>query len=98
MVMSAMINLFADKIGLAPTGIGISFEPITSFFPEMGPNAHLLFRKIRRVFDPQGLCAPGRQIFTKEEYEHFPDPMLAGINKMRQLHGMTPVEKNKYNI
>ncbi|MBW1853411.1 MAG: FAD-binding oxidoreductase [Deltaproteobacteria bacterium] len=37
MVMSAMINLFADKIGLAPTGIGISFEPITSFFPEMGP-------------------------------------------------------------
>ncbi len=95
MVMSAMINLFADKIGLAPTGIGISFEPITSFFPEMGPNAYLLFRKIRGVFDPQGLCAPGRQIFTKEEYERFPDEILAGINKMRQLHGMPPVEKKK---
>ena len=93
MVLAATINLFADKIGLAPTGIGISFEPLTSFFPEMGPNAYLLFRKIRTVFDPQGLCAPGRQIFTKEEYGNFPDAILTAINKMRQLYGMTPVVK-----
>jgi hypothetical protein len=95
MVLAATINLFADKIGLAPTGIGISFEPLTSFFPEMGPNAYLLFRKIRPVFDPQGLCAPGRQIFTKEEYNNFPDAILTAINKMRSLHGMTPVEKEE---
>ena len=93
MVLAATINLFADKIGLAPTGIGISFEPLTSFFPEMGPNAYLFFRKIRKVFDEKGLCAPGRQIFTKEEYDQFPDAILAGVNKMRQFYGMPAVEK-----
>ena len=92
-VLYATVNLFAEKIGLSPTGLGVSFEPITSFFPEMGPNAYLFYRKMRKVFDPKGLCAPGRQVFTKEEYEHFPDANLAAINKMRQLHGMPSVEK-----
>jgi hypothetical protein len=45
------------------------------------------------VFDPQGLCAPGRQVFTENEYEKFPDAVLAAINKLRQLHGMQPVVK-----
>jgi len=93
MIMSGTVNLFAEKIGLAPTGIGVSFEPLTSFFPELGPNAYLFFRKMRKVFDPQGLCAPGRQIFSQEEYEKFPDAILAALNKLRQLHGMPPVSK-----
>jgi uncharacterized protein YkwD len=45
------------------------------------------------VFDPQGLCAPGRQVFSREEYENFPDAVLAALNKLRQMHGMPPVEK-----
>jgi hypothetical protein len=93
MILSGTVNLFAQKIGLAPTGIGGSFEPLTSFFPEQGPNAYLLFRKLRKVFDPQGLCAPGRQVFTREEYRNFPDAVLTAINKLRQLHGMQPVAK-----
>ena len=93
MIFCATVNLLGEKIGLAPAGLGISFEPFTSFFPEVGPNAYLLFRKVRRIFDPKGLCAPGRQVFTKEEYDYFPDAILAGVNKMRQLHGMPPVEK-----
>ncbi len=93
MIMSGTVNLFAEKIGLAPTGIGVSFEPFTSFFPELGPNAYLFFRKLRKVFDPQGLCAPGRQVFTREEYEKFPDAVLAVLNQLRQMHGMQPVSK-----
>ena len=59
----------------------------------MGPNAYIFFRKIRNVFDAKGLCAPGRQVFTQEEYDRFPDAVLAGINKMRQMYGMPAVEK-----
>ena len=61
--------------------------------PEVGPNAHLMFRKIRDMFDPNGLCAPGRQIFSKEEYDGFPEQALAGLNKIRQMHGLDPVER-----
>jgi uncharacterized protein YkwD len=93
MILSGTVNLFAEKLGLAPTGIGASFEPFTSFFPEQGPDAYRLFRKLRKVFDPQGLCAPGRQVFSREEYENFPDAVLAALNKLRQMHGMPPVEK-----
>ena len=93
MILSGTVNLFAEKLGLAPTGIGASFEPFTSFFPEQGPDAYRLFRKLRKVFDPQGLCAPGRQVFSREEYDNFPDAVLAALNKLRQMHGMPPVEK-----
>jgi hypothetical protein len=93
MILSGTVNLFARKIGLAPTGIGVSFEPLTSFFPEQGPHAHRFFRTLRTVFDAQGLCAPGRQVFTREEYGKFPDAVLAALNKLRQLHGMPPVSK-----
>lgn len=93
LVACGMVNQIADKFGPGANGIGVSIEPITSFMPEVGPNAHLLFRKIRAIFDPNGICAPGRQIFSKEEYDHFPDEALAGLNKLRQMHGMAPVEK-----
>jgi len=74
-------------------GFGGPVEPLISFFPEMGPNIHLLLRKLRKVFDPNGVCSPGRQVFTEEECRAFPDEKVAGINKMRQLLGMNPVEK-----
>jgi hypothetical protein len=61
--------------------------------PEVGPNSHLLFRKIREVFDPNGICASGRQIFTKAEYDAFPEQALAGFNKLRQMHGLKPIER-----
>ena len=92
-VACATVNLFAEDVGTAPTGVGISLEPFTSCFPEIGPDAFLFFRKMRTIFDPKGLCAPGRQVFTEEEFKNFPDQALAGLNKMRQLHGMEPVVK-----
>ena len=67
-----MVNVIADKYGAGANGLGVSIEPITSFFPEVGPNAHHLFRKIQRVFDPNDIYIPGRQIFNKAEYDAFP--------------------------
>ena len=93
LVVCGIINTIADKYGPGANGLGVSIEPVTSFMPEVGPNAHMLFRKIRDIFDPNGICAPGRQIFSKEEYDKFPDEAIAGLNKMRQMHGLEPVEK-----
>ncbi len=45
------------------------------------------------MFDPNGLCAPGRQIFSKEEYDGFPEQALAGLNKLRGMHGKDPIER-----
>jgi hypothetical protein len=78
-----------------PVGLGFTVEPFTSFFPELGPNAYLLFRKLRKLFDPNNVCSPGRQVFTQEEFEAFPDQLAQGINKLRQLFGSRPVEKFK---
>jgi hypothetical protein len=71
--------------------LGLSVEPLTSFYPEQGPNVHLLFRKLRRFLDPNGVSSPARQIFTEEELKAFPQEMAAGINKLRQLFGADPI-------
>ncbi len=93
LVACGIVNTIADKFGPGANGLGVSIEPITSFMPEVGPNAHMLFRGIRDMFDPNGLCAPGRQIFTKEEYEAFPEEAAAGLNKLRQMHGLDPIQR-----
>lgn len=95
LVICGIINTIADRYGPGANGLGVSIEPVTSFMPEVGPNAYLLFRKIRDIFDPNGICAPGRQVFSKEEYDKFPEEVLAGLNKMRQMHGLAPVQKTK---
>ncbi len=92
-VACGMVNTIADKYGPGANGLGVSIEPVTSFMPEVGPNAYLLFRKIRNVFDPKGICAAGRQVFTKAEYDAFPEQALAGFNKLRQMHGLQPIER-----
>jgi hypothetical protein len=93
LVACGIVNTIADRYGPGANGLGVSIEPITSFMPEVGPKAHLLFRKFRAILDPNGICAPGRQVFSKEEYENFPAPALAGLNKLRQMHGLAPAEK-----
>lgn len=93
LVACGIVNTIADRYGPGANGLGVSIEPITSFMPEVGPNAHLLFRGIREMFDPNGLCAPGRQVFTKEEYDAFPEEAAAGLNKLRQMHGLDPIHR-----
>jgi len=95
LVLSGVVNVIADKFGAGANGLGVSIEPITSFFPEVGPNAHHLFRKIQQVFDPNNIYIPGRQTFNKAEYDAFPQPVVDALNKMRALHGMKPVEKEQ---
>ena len=82
---------FAQKIGPGVTGFGAVFEPLTSFFPEMGPNIHLLLRKFRKVLDPNGVCAPGRTVFTEEELKQLPPALVEALNGLRKLNGMEPV-------
>jgi len=92
-VVCGIINTIADGYGPGANGLGVSIEPVTSFMPEVGPNAYMLFRGIRDMFDPNGLCAPGRQIFSKDEYDAFPDEALTGLNKLRGMHGAKPIER-----
>ncbi|MCX8043652.1 MAG: FAD-binding oxidoreductase [Desulfobacterota bacterium] len=69
----------------------LNVEPLTTMFPEVGPNAHLLMRKLREVFDPNSVCAPGRQVFTEEEWRQFPEDIKAAVNKMRAMHNLPAV-------
>ena len=90
--MYSAIRIAAER-KCAPFGFGGPIEPLTSFFPEQGPNVHLLLRKLRRVFDPHDLSSPGRQVFTEQEYQDFPEAKLAGINAMRAQFGMKKIIK-----
>lgn len=70
----------------------LNAEPFTTMFPEAGPNAHLFMRKIRKVFDPNSVASPGRQVFTEEEWQQFPQEIKTAVNKMRQMQGLSAVE------
>jgi hypothetical protein len=70
----------------------LNVEPFTTMFPEAGPDSHLLMRKIRSVFDPNSVAAPGRQVFTEEEWQKFPIEVKNVVNKMREMNEMPPVE------
>lgn len=92
LMMYSIAMSMRDKIGPGVTGFGASLEPLTSFFPEMGPNLHLLLRKFRKVLDPNSVCAPGRYVFTEEELKNLPKPVVDAINGMRKMNGMEPVK------
>ena len=92
LMMFSIGKSMADKIGPGVTGFGASLEPLTSFFPEMGPNVHLLLRKFRKVLDPNNVCAPGRYVFTEEELKNVPQPLVDAINGLRQMNGMEPIK------
>ena len=81
-----------DRINPYPI-IGVPAEPFTSFFPEVGPNINLLLRKIRRVFDPNDVAVPGRQVFTEEEFRQFPDDKAEQINSIRVMNRLEPIKK-----
>jgi hypothetical protein len=70
----------------------LSVEPFTTMFPEVGPNQQLLFRKIRKVFDPKSVDAPGRQVYTEEEWKNAPEDLKQLVNKMRQMVGLESVQ------
>ena len=76
-----------------PTGMGVLIEPLTSSFPEQGPNAHLFFRKIRKIFDPNSIYAPGRQVYTEEEFQALPQEIFDFINGMRTRYGLAPLKR-----
>lgn len=69
----------------------VNVEPFTTMFPEAGPNAHLLMRKLRQVFDPNSVASPGRQVFTEQEWQQFPAEIKDAVNAMRELNGMPAV-------
>ena len=87
-----MTRLIKEKVGNTLMALS-TVEPLVSFYPEVGPNAQLFFRKIRRVFDPNGLCAPGRQVYTEEEMRTLPDEVYQAVNSMRESLDMRPIKK-----
>ena len=91
LTFSSNVDFVSQK--MHPPIQGILLEPLVSAYPECGPNAYLLFRKFRKVFDPAGVCAPGRQVYTEEEFNSLPDQTIAYINQMRTSHGLPPLER-----
>ena len=91
LTIAAVTDFVSQKY--PPIGMGVSIEPITSFFPEQGPNANLLFRKIRKVFDPNNIYVPGRQVFSEEEFNSLPHDMFNSINSLRGTYGLPPVKR-----
>ncbi len=80
------------KHGLGPMLMAfLNVEPFTTMFPEAGPNSHIVMRKIRKVFDPKSVAAPGRQVFTEQEWAAFPEEIKSAVNSMRQMHNLPPV-------
>ncbi|MCX5896027.1 MAG: FAD-binding oxidoreductase [Proteobacteria bacterium] len=96
LLQKARLLTFASVVdfvsqGYAPTGMGVLIEPLVSSFPESGPNANLLFRKFRKVFDPNNIYCPGRQTYTEEEFSALPHEIMEFINGMRTKYGMKPL-------
>jgi len=91
LIVTAVTDFVSQKY--PPIGMGVAIEPLTTFFPEQGPNAHLLFRKIRKIFDPNNIYVTGRQVFSEEEMKAMPKEMFDSINGLRANYGMPPVEK-----
>jgi len=79
-------RMVKDRISGPPLNLPI--EPFTTFFPEVGPNTHLFLRKVRGVFDPNSVAAPGRQVFSEEECKHIPEPVSQLFNSMREKVGL----------
>ncbi len=87
-----MTRLIKEKVGNTLMAF-CTIEPLVSFYPEVGPNAQTFFRKIRKVFDPHGLCAPGRQVYTEEEMASLPDELYTTVNSMRESLGMPSIKR-----
>ena len=70
----------------------LNVEPLVTMFPEVGHNQHELFRKIRHVFDPKSVNAPGRQVWTEEEWNKVPPQLKDMVNSMREMVGLEKVK------
>ena len=91
LTIAAVTDFVSQKY--PPIGMGVAIEPLTSFFPEQGPNAHLMMRKLRKIFDPNNIYVPGRQVFSEEEFKTLPQQMFDAINGLRGKYGLPPVER-----
>ena len=78
-----------ENISVVPSvsyGIGIAAQNL-----EVGPGQANLFRKIRKVFDPRSVNAPGRQVYTEQEWKNAPAELKQVVNKMREMVGLKSV-------
>jgi uncharacterized protein YkwD len=49
-------------------------------------------RKLRKIFDPNNIYVPGRQVFSEEEFKALPQEMFDSINGLRKKYGLPPVQ------
>jgi hypothetical protein len=94
LTISSNFNFVSQRY--APPLQGILVEPLLTAYPECGPNAYKLIRKFRKVFDPNGVCAPGRQVYTEKEVKALPEEIITFINDMRKKYNMPPIKRESY--
>jgi hypothetical protein len=78
--------------------MGLPLEPFTSSFPEVGPDFNVLLRKVRKVFDPNSISAPGRQVFTEDEFKAVPDDFVENLNQVRGMVGLDAVKRDRTTL
>ncbi len=69
-------------------------EPLVSAFPETGPNLYVLYRKIRKIMDPNNLMSSERLIWTEEEFNtevKRKSKTLQVFSKMRKENELKPL-------
>jgi hypothetical protein len=72
--------------------MGVVTEPFLSLYPEIGPNAFMFFRKIRKALDPKGIFAPGKRVYTEEEFKKMPAHASDVVNKFKETFGLERVK------
>lgn len=67
-------------------------EPFISSYPESGPNGYLVWRKYRKIFDPNGLMSASRVVLSEEEFKREqvekPGGAIRAFHKWREELGL----------
>ena len=92
---------YAMQVKLGSIGLphwSDTLEPINTFFPEIGPNAYLFFRKVRKVFDPNSVMAPGRQVWDEDEFKKLPESVKSYWMEVRSKYSLPPLEVDESGV
>jgi hypothetical protein len=59
-------------------------EPFVSGAPELGPNTNVLYRKIRKILDPNNVMCSQKMVFTDKELEEESKNTRSGLATLRK--------------
>jgi hypothetical protein len=73
-----------EKRGYPGNWVVLFGEPFVSGSPELGPNTNILFRKIRKILDPNNVMASQKLVLTEDELEEESKNTRGGLASLRK--------------